>query len=78
VALSVANHQSYLRTNNLLTVKREMRIVERIREIIAEQLHVEFWNDDRERLLETNLQSMKTAAITPYDVANRLLENYNQ
>jgi LAO/AO transport system kinase len=78
VALSVANHQSYLRTNNLLTVKREMRIVERIREIIAEQLHVEFWNDERERLLEINLQSMKTAALTPYDVANRLLENYNQ
>jgi LAO/AO transport system kinase len=78
VALTVANHQAYLQTNNLLTMKREMRVVERIKELIAERLHVDFWNDERERLLEINLQSMKTSGVTPYNVANRLLENYKR
>jgi LAO/AO transport system kinase len=78
VALTIANHRTFLHTNHLLTAKREMRVVERIRELIAERLHVDFWNDERERLLEINLRSMKSSGVTPYDVANHLLENYKQ
>jgi LAO/AO transport system kinase len=78
IALNITNHRAFLQTHHLLNAKRQLRIIERIRELIAEQLHIEFWNDEREQLLETNLRAMKNSPITPYDVANRLLENYKQ
>ncbi|MBI3363424.1 MAG: methylmalonyl Co-A mutase-associated GTPase MeaB [Ignavibacteriae bacterium] len=78
VAEMIAMHRSYLEKSNDLTKKRMERAMERIRELVGERLRVEFWNDERRRLLETQMQEVLAQKTTPYDVADRLVQNFKR
>jgi len=71
----ISAHRSYLETTHLLEQNRTRRLTDRIRELVAERLHVEFWTDQRRSLLEGMLVNLIARKETPYDVVERLIKN---
>jgi len=71
-------HRAFLTEHNLLLKKREERITERIRELVGDRLHVEFWNDERNTLLHSKLSFVLSRQSTPYDLAEQLIENFKR
>jgi len=49
---------------------------ERIRELFGERLRIEFWNDDRNRLLASHIQEVLSRKSTPYDLAEQLIRSF--
>lgn len=71
-------HRTFLTEHNMLLKKREERITERIRELVGDRLHVEFWNDERNTLLHSKLSAVLSRQSTPYDLAEQLIENFKR
>lgn len=78
VAQKIDEHRAYLEKQNILGKKREERIIERIKELVGEQLRIEFWNRERINFLESKLAAISSHQITPYDIAEHLLKNFKQ
>jgi LAO/AO transport system kinase len=76
VAAQVQNHRSWLETTGTLAKKRRSRLERRIREIIEDQLHSEFWDSRRSRELHEKLDLLLQRQTNPYDVAAGLLEHF--
>lgn len=76
IAELIGAHRKFLEDHGDLSKKRQERISERIRELIAERLRVEFWNDRREEFLSVDLQQVVNGTTTPYDVAEKLLRSF--
>ncbi|HEV8539141.1 MAG TPA: methylmalonyl Co-A mutase-associated GTPase MeaB [Bacteroidota bacterium] len=76
VAKTIDAHARFLEAHDLLLAKREQRVVERIRELVGKQLHVEFWNEAREKALKATIHDVVTLKQTPYDVAENLLKDF--
>jgi len=76
VAEMIGSHQAYLENSKELLRRRRERLLERIRELVNDRLRVEFWNDDREKLLDARAAEVLSRKMTPYDVADQLLENF--
>jgi len=74
----IARHRKFLTGGNLLEKKREGNIAGRIRELIADRLRIEFWNEERKRALGAKLPDISSRLITPYDVAEKLIENFKK
>ncbi len=73
VAEMIDAHKKSLETAGQLTKRRAQRIEERIHELISERLHVEFWNEQREKLLSASMENVLAFKTTPYDLVERLL-----
>jgi len=72
----IAVHRKYLTENQLLIPKYTERLAERIRELIGERLHVEFWNENRRRMLSAKMSELLQQKTNPYDVAEELLKDF--
>jgi putative protein kinase ArgK-like GTPase of G3E family len=59
-----------------LQKRRKSRLERRIREIIDDQLHTEFWSSERSRELHEKLDLLLQRQSNPYDVAADLLEDF--
>jgi LAO/AO transport system kinase len=76
IAAKVAEHRAYLERTRILMEKRKMRLERRVRELVAERLHVDFWSDERVSMLARRLDALASKESTPWDVAAELVENY--
>ena len=76
VASWVQSHRSFLESTGSLERKRKVRLERRIREIIENQLHMDFWTSDRSRQLQEKLDLLLNRQANPYDVAASLLEDF--
>lgn len=77
VAKQIENHKSFLITSGMLEEKRKARLKNQIKYLISERLHIDFWNDERERILNECINSVINKEITPYDLSEKLLINFN-
>lgn len=77
VAKQIENHKSFLITSGMLKEKRKARLKNQIKYLISERLHIDFWNDERERILNECIYSVINKEITPYDLSEKLLINFN-
>ena len=73
IAEMISKHKSSIEQTHQLTKKRSERIEERIRELVTEQLHQNFWNEERETMLKNEIVSVLSHQRTPYDVVEKLL-----
>jgi len=73
IAEMISKHKSSIEQTHQLTKKRSERIEERIRELVTEQLHQNFWNTTRETILKNEVASVLSHQRTPYDVVEKLL-----
>lgn len=78
VAKQIENHKSFLITSGMLKEKRKARLKNQIKYLISERLHIDFWNDERERILNECIYSVINKEITPYDLSEKLLINFNK
>jgi len=78
VAELIAAHSKHLRDSGILETKRRDRAVERIRELVGEQIRTEFWDERRKKLLDAQVGPMLAGSSTPYDVAERLLADFKK
>jgi LAO/AO transport system kinase len=76
VAAMVKNHRSWLETTGTLSKRRRIRLERRIREIIEDQLHSEFWDSQRSSELHEKLDLLLQRQTNPYDVAAGLLQHF--
>lgn len=76
IASMIDSHRKHLESKGLLIDKRKERIAERVREIISDRLRVEFWSEERERILNEKIQNVLEQQSTPYDLAEILLKNF--
>jgi LAO/AO transport system kinase len=76
VAGQIQKHRSYLEATGTLQKKRKSQLERRIREIIDDQLHIEFWSSERSRDLHEKLDLLLQRQSNPYDVAAGLLEDF--
>jgi len=74
IAATIGAHRKYLTTGDRLVRKRAGHLAERIREMVAERLHVEFWTDSRRLLLDRMLGDLTARKESPYDIVERLLK----
>jgi len=76
IASMITLHRQFLQDHDYLKKKREERTIERIRELIDEHLRMEFWNEEREKLLFSKIQQVLSLTITPYDLIEQLIKNF--
>lgn len=76
VAREIERHRQYLTSSGGLNERRAARLRNQIREIVDEELHVEFWNDYRTAMLNERVTSLAAGAHTPFDVAQDLIGHF--
>lgn len=74
----ITAHRAFLEKGQSLIIKRESRILERIRELVGDRLRIEFWNDERKELLASKIEQVVSHQTTPYDIVEQLLEYFKQ
>jgi LAO/AO transport system kinase len=76
VASIIQQHRSFLESNDALERRRKLRLERRIREIIDDQLHIDFWNNERLIELHEKLGLLLQRQSNPYDVAADLINGF--
>jgi LAO/AO transport system kinase len=76
VASLIQHHHSFLESNGALERRRKGRLERKIREIIDDQLHIDFWNNDRLSELNKKLGLLLQRQSNPYDVAAGLINDF--
>lgn len=77
IADMITSHRKFLEERGILHKKRQERLADRVRELVSERLRTEFWTPERENTLQTKLAAVMENAITPYDLAEGLLDDFN-
>ncbi len=75
IARMISAHRVFMEKYSLLEKRREARVADRVRELISERLRVEFWTPEREKLLDSRISAIMNGRISPYDLAESLLDN---
>ena len=74
ISSMIETHKQFLLKHNLLQAKRKERAIERVRELVNDNLRVEFWNEEKEKSLFANIEDVLSGKSTPYDLAAWLLK----
>lgn len=76
VASFIGQHRAYLENSGQLQRRRRARLVDRVKEIVDEQLQIDFWSEVRRKNLEHALTEVDARTRTPYDLAEELLLDF--
>ncbi|MFN0159106.1 MAG: methylmalonyl Co-A mutase-associated GTPase MeaB [Bacteroidota bacterium] len=76
IAGQIALHRAFLEKSGGLLERRKARLENRVRELIADRLKIDFWGEERRRLLSSRIDSVVNLTATPYDVAHELIDNF--
>jgi len=76
VAVLIKRHQEFLRATGGLEQKRKARLERRIRDIIDDQLHLDFWNSERSVELRKKIELILQRQSNPYDAAAALIQDF--
>ncbi|HZV11926.1 MAG TPA: methylmalonyl Co-A mutase-associated GTPase MeaB [Candidatus Kapabacteria bacterium] len=72
----IANHRKYESSSGVLRTARTRQLRERIHELVNERMNIDFWTPERESLMEKSMVKVVERTLSPYDVAEKLLETY--
>jgi LAO/AO transport system kinase len=78
VAETIEQHRGYLQSTSAFVERRKMQLTHRIHEIINEQLRIDFWTSERTVWLTNRIEKILSRSLTPYDVAQELLVQFNK
>lgn len=77
VAACVERHRKFLQQGGL-EERRKSRLKNRVREIVEDQLHTDFWDHRRSGVLDSKIDQVITREVSPYALANELIENFRK
>ncbi len=69
---AIEEHSKWLSSEDKIGSKRNLRLINRVKEIIVEELNSEFWTDERMSLLENMISDNGNNLITPYKIVEDL------
>lgn len=69
---AIEEHSKWLSSEDKIGSKRNLRLINRVKEIIVEELNSEFWTDERMSLLENMISDNGNNLITPYKIIEDL------
>jgi LAO/AO transport system kinase len=75
VAVFVEKHRKFLERGGL-EQRRRSRLKNRVREIVEDRLHTDFWNHRRSDVLEEKIGHVIAREVSPYELANELIANF--
>lgn len=75
VAQQIRRHQEYLQLGGL-DLRRKKRLKNRVREIVEDHLHTDFWNRARSEVLDTKIEQVIAREVSPYELAKELIMNF--
>ncbi len=75
VAEFVEKHRKHLERGGL-EQRRRARLKSRVREIVEDRLHTDFWNHNRSDVLEKKIEQVITRQVSPYELANELIADF--
>ena len=76
IIIEINRHKEYLGNNNLILKKREDNSKSRIKEIVHDIITTEIWNKEREDILETSVGDVVLGKLSPYNLANRIINGF--
>jgi LAO/AO transport system kinase len=76
IAATIAAHRSFLESTDHLQQKRRRRLEERVREIVADRLRVDFWTQERKEHLSEKMEVVMRQQSNPYDLAEELIHDF--
>jgi LAO/AO transport system kinase len=74
----ITRHREFLSEKNILLKKREKQTKNRIKEIVEEYISNELWNAERESSLDSSLEKVVLGRLSPYQIAEDLIENFKK
>ena len=77
-ASEIERHKEYLINMGSLKKRREHRTRIRIKEIVEDKIRTELWNDSREKSLNSSLENVVLGNLSPYHIADEILENFRK
>jgi LAO/AO transport system kinase len=78
VMAAIHKHREHLQNSHTFLEHRKILLRQRVREIINEQWHFDFWTAERSATLEEKIERVLSRSLTPYDVAQELILNFKQ
>lgn len=76
VAETIGRHRLHMEQADLLSKRRRQRLEQQVRAIVDEQLHVDFWNQERSLHLRKGLAELLQRRASPYDIADELIKDF--
>ncbi len=73
IAAEIDAHRAYLESTGSLAEKRSRRLRQRIRDLVADRLRIDFWTAEREALLDAKVKDVMALRSTPYDAATTII-----
>ena len=74
----IAAHRAFNEQKSRLTAKRKDRLEKMIRQLVVRRLKQEFWDERAEALLQTSLNDASSNNVSPYRVAEELMQNFEK
>jgi LAO/AO transport system kinase len=74
----INRHREYLLKTKKFYANREKRMKSRIKDIVEGKLRRELWSETRENSLNLSLEKTITGSLSPYHIAEEILENFKK
>jgi LAO/AO transport system kinase len=72
----IKKHRDFLFRTGEFYKRRKDKLKFRIKEIIEERLRKNFWNIEREKILDEKISSLELPKANPFEIAEELIENF--
>jgi len=74
VVKTIEKHHQFLSDYGVLKDKHYQRMMEKLRDIVREELEAEFWNEKRKSLVQGKIDQVLSRKISPYELIDQLLK----
>jgi len=69
---AINEHEEWMKSENRLSERRNNRLKDRVRDIIADELDKKFWTKDKSSFLDSKINESQNGTITPYTLVEEL------
>ena len=74
----IDRHRNFMQDKKFFLSKREKQAKNRIKEIVEEKLREELWSESGEKSLNSTLEKVILGNLSPYHIAEEIIENFIQ
>lgn len=78
LAVAIKEHFQHVQASGQLEGKRRERLARKVKSIVLERLQAEFWDQEAREALRSSLRDENNSKLSPYRLAERLLEDYRK
>jgi LAO/AO transport system kinase len=76
IANEIEKHKNYLIKENCLIKRRSQQAKIRIIEIVEDKIKNKLWNENGKNYLNSTLESVTLNSLSPYHIADQIIENF--